>query len=62
MYVLVGYSNFEHPLLFTSTGTRAEFAPENIVVAAGINELKSSSRALLSHWISIYQDNYSTLC
>ena len=35
-------------------GTRTEFAPENIIVATGINEFKSSFRALLSPCISIF--------
>ena len=33
---------------------RAEFAPENVVIFAGINELKSSFCAILSHCFSIY--------
>ena len=34
--------------------TGAEFAPENLVIFAGINELKSSFCAILSHCFSIY--------
>ena len=33
---------------------RAEFAPENVVICAGINELKSSFCGILSHCFSIY--------
>ena len=33
---------------------RAQFAPKNVVVFAGINELKSSFCAILSHCFSIY--------
>ena len=32
----------------------AQFAPENVVIFAGINELKSSFCATLSHCFSIY--------
>ena len=34
--------------------TRRGFAPENIVIVAGINELKSPFREKLSHCFSIY--------
>ena len=33
---------------------RAEFGPENVVIFAGINELKSPFCAILSHCLSTY--------
>ena len=33
---------------------QAAFAPKNIVIVAGINELESSLRAILSHCFSIH--------
>ena len=41
---------------------RAEFAPENVVIFAGINELNSSFCAIVSHSFSIYLNNYSPQC
>ena len=55
---MIGYSNSGYPLLFTSS----QFAHKNVVIFAGLNELKSSSSALLSHCFSIYQNTYSPRC
>ena len=49
-------ANSEYPLPFTSEQLAAgEFAPENIVMFARIDELKSSFCPILSHCFSIYE-------
>ena len=42
--------------------TCAGFALENIVIVAGINELKSSSCTIFSLCFSIYENNYASQC
>ena len=37
--------------------TRTEFAPENISIIAGINELKSSFSVLLFHYLSVHHNS-----
>ena len=56
-HALIIYSNpnilsllFMQLVRATCTG----FGPENIVIVAGINEVKSSFYALLSHYFSTY--------
>ena len=36
---------------------RTEFAPENISIVAGINELKSSFGVLLFHYLSVHENS-----